>query len=757
MAIEVGKIMAHVAADTADYDRGMAHTREEADKTTGHLQGAFGKLGSLFTAPLGAIGGLVTGLGKLGLAGMGLGVVKQAVTSLGDALGVGLASDLNEAANKVDVVFGAAADSVKAFTATAAQGLGQSQIQAMNAVGQFGNLFTAMGLGQKEAGDLSTKIVTLGSDLASFHNIRPEDALEKLRAGLVGEAEPLRALGVAMNEEQVKAEGLKLGLANAAGELGESAKIQARYSIILKQTTAAQGDFARTSTGMANSQRIISASFEDIKTKIGNQLLPVIAPLISGFAQGLPRAFAAVQPWIEGFGDALGTAADWVGKFFNYFRAGNTFDLMRALFGPTIGPRIDEVVRSLKGVLGTIGGIVGGLGDVLSGKVDFGAWLTKSLGSLGAAGGKLAGTLGDLIGAALPIIQSKLGDLFSWVVLQIPVLAGKIGEGFGQIDWVTIWQKAGDIAGGIGSALGDIAGTVGTWLGNQWAAIDWPAVWSSIGDFFGGLGDRATELTTWLVTQWGNIRWEEVWGNIGGFAATMQTALGKATEGVPIFDKLKDAFKLVGDAAGVMGSVIAGIYSTIRDHLVVQSAIVGVLTAAIFVYGIAKGAALAHAAALAIQSGATAIATGAQAALNLAMSLNPIGVVIIAVLALAAAFAYAYSQSENLRKSLAEWWGQYQAWMAEGGAGPGTYHPSTLMAPKRAEGGPVFPGGSYWVGEQGPERFVPTSPGTIIPNQGAGDINITIQNINAPGGDPVQVRAAAEQGVLSAARAIGMA
>jgi len=37
-----------------------------------------------------------------------------------------------------------------------------------------------------------------------------------------------------------------------------------------------------------------------------------------------------------------------------------------------------------------------------------------------------------------------------------------------------------------------------------------------------------------------------------------------------------------------------------------------------------------------------------------------------------------------------------------------------------AVGGPVLPGRSYLVGEQGPELFSPGQPGTIIPNQGGG-------------------------------------
>ena len=63
----------------------------------------------------------------------------------------------------------------------------------------------------------------------------------------------------------------------------------------------------------------------------------------------------------------------------------------------------------------------------------------------------------------------------------------------------------------------------------------------------------------------------------------------------------------------------------------------------------------------------------------------------------------------------------------------------------RALGGPVAPGGSYLVGERGPELFTPSSSGNITPNHAmAGGSTITV-NVN--GGDPNQVVAAIQRWV----------
>lgn len=274
-----------------------------------HLSGPVG------TASKGLLG-LGDILGKVGLASMGLSTIKDAAMGLANGLRgpIVAASDLSESLNKSNVVFGAAASGIEAFASTAAQGLGQSKAAALAAAGTFGNLFTSLGLGQQPAADLSKKILTLGSDLASFNNIDPGEALEKLRSGLVGESEPLRSLGINLTEAGVKAKAMQMGLADAKGELSESAKVQARYALIVEQSKNAQGDFANTSTGMANAQRIISASFADLQTQIGEQLLPTIAPLIASFAQGMPNAIAAAQPLIQGIGPVFSTIFEVIGN-----------------------------------------------------------------------------------------------------------------------------------------------------------------------------------------------------------------------------------------------------------------------------------------------------------------------------------------------------------------------------------------------------------------------------------------------------------
>jgi len=276
-----------------------------------------------------SLGGLESGAKDAGrgfdefsrkLVGIGAGIyVFREMADLAGRVGetmlgpIRAASDLNETVNKAKVVFGTAADSVLAFGETSAQAMGQSRQQAIEAAATYGNLFVTMGIGRQAAAEMSMSMVKLAADIASFNNIPMDVALEKIRSGLVGEVEPLRQVGVLLSEEQVKLKAVQMGLTDNADALTEAQKVQARYALILEQTAVQQGDFARTSTGLANSTRIIQASFADLQAEIGNELLPVIAPLVSNFAQSLPGALSTAKGYLDTAGAAVLTASDLLG------------------------------------------------------------------------------------------------------------------------------------------------------------------------------------------------------------------------------------------------------------------------------------------------------------------------------------------------------------------------------------------------------------------------------------------------------------
>lgn len=183
------------------------------------------------------------------------------------------ASDFQEATSKVNVVFGRASKSIKDFADNAARNLGQSKQSVLDAAGTFGTFGKAAGLAGEDLAGFTTDFVTLSTDLASFNNTSPEEAVLAIGAALRGESEPLRRYGVLLNDAVLKQEAMTLGIYDGKGALTAQQKVLAAQAAIYKQTNDAQGDFMRTSDGLANSQRTLKAVFDDAKVALGQAFL----------------------------------------------------------------------------------------------------------------------------------------------------------------------------------------------------------------------------------------------------------------------------------------------------------------------------------------------------------------------------------------------------------------------------------------------------------------------------------------------------
>ena len=190
------------------------------------------------------------------------------------------ASDLNESISKSNVIFGDSAQAIQNWAKTTDQALGLSQVAALEAAGNFAILGQSAGLTGTDLTVFSKDLTTLAADLASFNNTSVDEAITALAAGLRGESEPLRRFGVLLSEAEVQAKALEMGLAGSIKEITNQDKVLARNALILEQTTIQQGDFARTSEGAANQQRILAAEIENTKAQLGEGLLPAYQDLL---------------------------------------------------------------------------------------------------------------------------------------------------------------------------------------------------------------------------------------------------------------------------------------------------------------------------------------------------------------------------------------------------------------------------------------------------------------------------------------------
>lgn len=166
--------------------------------------------------------------------------------------------------------------------------LGIDPTEAMNNMATIQGLTTSFGMASDKAYVLSKNLTQLGYDLASLKNIPVAESFTKIQAAISGELEPIRRLGVDMSQARLQQELLNLGYSQSVSSLSQADKAVLRYIAIMKQTTDAQGDFARTLSSPANMIRILQAQLNSLARAVGSLLYPALKSI-------LPPLIAAVE------------------------------------------------------------------------------------------------------------------------------------------------------------------------------------------------------------------------------------------------------------------------------------------------------------------------------------------------------------------------------------------------------------------------------------------------------------------------------
>lgn len=286
-------------------------------------------------------------LGAFGLTFKAVGFLKD---------GVKAAANLNETLSKVDTVFGPAAAKVKAQADEMAQAFGLPKGPMLDAAASIGLIGKASGLSEAGAAGMSNQMAKLAADASSFYNVPLDEALNKIKSGLVGESEPMRAFGVLLNEDAVSAEALRLGLVKNKDELTEQSKVAARASLIMGGLKDASGDLERTQGSASNQGRKFSGTMENLGASVGELLLPALTTglgLLNEFATYLGTAFEANKSTFAGWAETLGTAFATVGKYVRNWQ--DTFELARlsiyqslanvGAYVETLGPNIVTIAK----------------------------------------------------------------------------------------------------------------------------------------------------------------------------------------------------------------------------------------------------------------------------------------------------------------------------------------------------------------------------------------------------------------------------
>jgi hypothetical protein len=228
-----------------------------------------------------------------------------AAVAVGLGKSVKVASDLSESVNAVNVAFGKSAKGILDFGKTTSTTLGISSVDFNNAAVRFSAFAERIAGSGNDTSGFIKEISTRAADFASVFNIDVAEAMAVFQSGLAGEAEPLKRFGINLLETEVKAFAVRTEMIKQGETLTEQQKVLARYGLIMESTAKTQGDFANTSTGLANGMRILQAQIMDTQGEIGNALLPALEQILPSaqritieFGSKLKTAVAAVD-WVS--------------------------------------------------------------------------------------------------------------------------------------------------------------------------------------------------------------------------------------------------------------------------------------------------------------------------------------------------------------------------------------------------------------------------------------------------------------------------
>lgn len=412
------------------------------------------------------IGGKISGFGAKWSLG-----ISTPLTLAGKNM-VTAASDYEENLNKIDVAFGKSSDTVTAWAENATKQFGLSRNQALESTALFGDMATSMKLSKSEAADMSMSLAGLAGDLASFKNIGIDQAMTALSSVFTGETESLKQLGIVMTQTNLDSFALANGFGKTTSEMSQAEQVQLRYAYVMAMTTNAQGDYARTADGTANSMRTFQGAVDNLNIALGEHLLPLLTPLIQG-ATNLINKFAEADPKLQQLILTIGMIAI------------------------VVGPAL-VATGSLISSVGTIIGVFGKAATAISNAGGIIGMLTSPVGIAVIAIVALL-AIGYLLIKNWDTIKAKAGEVWDWIQGKLQAFDNFLTSVFTH-DWTENFGVLGEVLNGFfatASAVWDSIKQIFSGITNFIAGVftgDWDRAWNGVIDIFSGIWNGLTAI-----------------------------------------------------------------------------------------------------------------------------------------------------------------------------------------------------------------------------------------------------------------------
>jgi len=207
--------------------------------------------------------------------------------------------------------------------------LATNKSELMKYQAMYNSMFKSQGINKDASYFMSENLTKAGYDIASLYNLDISESMNKIKSGIAGQVESLRAIGIDVSENALTKVIRNAGITNRnVQQLSYAEKEVARYIAIVEQAKQAQGDFARTFEQPANQIKVFQNQLYELKQVAGafiintfgnilvyaNAIIMVVKEILKSFAvlfgydMGSSNATLSDSLGVDDLSSGLGTA-----------------------------------------------------------------------------------------------------------------------------------------------------------------------------------------------------------------------------------------------------------------------------------------------------------------------------------------------------------------------------------------------------------------------------------------------------------------
>ena len=242
-----------------------------------------------------------------------------AITALGIKF-LKLGADALDTRNKFVVTFGDMSNSVDAFIRDFNRMSGLSKKSAEDMLSATAGIVQGVGFAQKASAEFAIEVAKLAGDLASFKNVRAEDALHILNRAILGERESLKSLDIALFQVDVDQRALAETGKILTRELTMQDRAIASLHLITERAGVAMGDMERTANDTAPVMKQLSGAWDTLNQEVGKFIAE---------SEFVNKFLIQIRDLLRNIGIILGGEAEQIASVFKELGtiAGNAFSL----------------------------------------------------------------------------------------------------------------------------------------------------------------------------------------------------------------------------------------------------------------------------------------------------------------------------------------------------------------------------------------------------------------------------------------------